>query len=78
MKYKKHYINNCSENIIFAIDNYINGFKAYRNRMILKSRLIDGLTFEELAEKFDMSVRQIKKIVYDSEVIISEHLRVEE
>ncbi|MBP5324135.1 MAG: hypothetical protein J6Y86_01405 [Pseudobutyrivibrio sp.] len=78
MKYTKHIINSSTDNIIFAINNYINGFKAYRNRMILKSRLIDGLTFEELAEKYDMSVRQIKKIVYDSEVIISEHLRVEE
>lgn len=78
MRYNKHHINDSSENIILAINNYINGFKAYRNRMILKSRLIDGLTFEELAEKYDMSVRQIKKIVYDSEVIISEHLRVEE
>lgn len=34
-----------------------------RNRSILKRRIIDGLTYENLAEEFDMSVRQIKKIV---------------
>lgn len=34
-----------------------------RNRHILKRRIIDGLTYEKLAEEFDMSVRQIKKIV---------------
>ena len=34
-----------------------------RNRKILKRRLLDGLTYEKLSEEFDMSVRQIKKIV---------------
>ena len=31
-----------------------------RNRDLLKRRLIDGLTYERLAEEFDMSVRQVK------------------
>lgn len=35
-----------------------------RNRRILKRRLIDGVTYEALAEEFDMSVRGIKKLVY--------------
>lgn len=35
-----------------------------RNRKILKRRLIDGVTYEALAEEFDMSVRGIKKLVY--------------
>jgi hypothetical protein len=38
-----------------------------RNRAILKRRLLDGICFEPLAEEFDMSVRQIKNIVYKSE-----------
>lgn len=33
-------------------------------REILKLRFIDGLTFEVIAEEVDMSVRQIKNIVY--------------
>lgn len=35
-----------------------------RNRKILKRRMIDGLTYEKIAEEFDMSVQQIKNIVY--------------
>ena len=44
-----------------AIDEWIH---SERDRAILKRRLIDGLTYECLAEEFDMSVRQIKSIVY--------------
>jgi hypothetical protein len=35
-----------------------------RNRRILKRRLIDGICYEPLAEEFDMSVRQMKNVVY--------------
>ena len=35
-----------------------------RNRNILKRRLIDGVCFEPLAEEFNLSVRQVKNIVY--------------
>lgn len=38
-----------------------------RDRSILKRRLLDGITYERLAEEFDMSVRQIKNIVYKGE-----------
>lgn len=38
-----------------------------RDRNILKKRLLDGLTYEKLAEEFDMSSRQIKRIVSKSE-----------
>lgn len=38
-----------------------------RDRKILKRRLIDGICFEPLAEEFDMSVRQMKRIVYKCE-----------
>lgn len=38
-----------------------------RNRNILKRRLIDGICFEPLAEEFDLSVRQVKNIVYRSQ-----------
>jgi DNA-directed RNA polymerase specialized sigma24 family protein len=45
-----------------------------RDREILVRRLIDGITFERLAEEFDMSVRQIKNIVYKAEQEILMHL----
>ena len=35
-----------------------------RNRAILKRRLIDGVCFEPLAEEFELSVVQVKRIVY--------------
>lgn len=49
------------------IDEWIIGRNAERNRKILKRRLLDGITYEKLAEEFDMSVRQIKTIVYRGE-----------
>ena len=47
----------------YLIDQWI---RSERDRAILKDRLINGLTFERLAEKHDMSVRQIQNIVYKS------------
>lgn len=38
-----------------------------RDRAILKRRLLDGLTFERLAEEFELSVRQTKTIVYKAQ-----------
>ena len=38
-----------------------------RDRKILRRRLVDGICYEPLAEEFDLSVRQIKNIVYKGE-----------
>lgn len=73
----KHKIDDRPDNIITAI-NMITGFKAYRNREILKARYVEGYTHEEIAEMFDMSPRQIKKICYDLEPFIIDNLRVED
>lgn len=45
-----------------------------RNRNVIKRRLLDGITYEKLAEEFDLSVRQIKSIVYKSENKIIKHI----
>lgn len=45
-----------------------------RNRAILKRKLLDGITFERLAEEFDLSTQQVKTIVYKCQEIISKHL----
>ena len=50
-----------------AIDEAIVGRNAERNRAILKRRLIDGICYEPLAEEFDLSVSQVKRIVYKQE-----------
>ena len=57
-----------------VIEEWVVGKNAQRNRSILKSRLIDGLTFEELSEKYDMSVRQIQNIVYKTQEKVFKHL----
>lgn len=46
-----------------AIEEWIVGNHAQRNRAILKRRLIDGICYEPLAEEFDLSVKQVKRIV---------------
>ena len=53
--------------MILLIDEYIH---SERDRKILKRRLIDGITYEGLAEEFDLSVTQIKRIIYRGEDII--------
>ena len=53
--------------ISYLIDEYIH---SERDRKILKRRLIDGLTYEELSEEFNLSVRHIKTIVYKQEQIL--------
>ena len=35
-----------------------------RDRRILERRLIDGLTFEKLAEENELSVSQVKRIIW--------------
>lgn len=54
-----------------AIDEWILNA---RHRMILKSRLIDGLTFDELSEMYYLSPRQIKRIVYKSQETLFRHI----
>ena len=45
-----------------------------RDRRLLERRLIDGVTFERLAEEFDMSDRQIRRIVYKLQEELFKHL----
>ena len=47
-----------------------------RDRKILKRRLLDGICYEPLAEEFDLSVRQVKNIVYKSEKRLFQHLPI--
>lgn len=70
--FKAHKIT--ADDISRTIDSYIVGRYAVRNRAILKSRLIDGLTYEQLAEMYDLSVSHIKNIVYKNEYTIYDNL----
>jgi len=57
--------------ILSLIDEHIH---SERDRKILKRRLVDGVTFERLAEEFDMSYSQVKRIVYRLQEVIFRHL----
>ncbi len=46
-----------------------------KHRAILKRRLLDGICYEPLAEEFDMSVTQIKRIVYKEQEKVFKHLK---
>lgn len=35
-----------------------------RDRALMHRRLIDGITQERLAEEFDLSVRQVQRLIY--------------
>ena len=52
-----------NQDICDTIDSYVRGRNGQRNRALLKRRLIDGITIEALAEEFDISVSQVKKII---------------
>lgn len=57
--------------IAYVIDEYIHN---ELHRKILKSRYIDGLTYEKIAETYDRSVRNVKNIIKKHETIIFKHL----
>lgn len=56
--------------IRMLIEEYIH---SERDRGILLRRLVDGMCYEPLAEEFQMSVRQIKNIVYKGEKKLFDH-----
>ena len=45
-----------------------------RDRLIVADRLFRSATYEQLAEKYDMSDRQIKNIVYKSIDRLERHM----
>ena len=45
-----------------------------RDRSILEDRYIDGMTLEKLAEAHEMSVSQIKRILYKGSETVFRHL----
>lgn len=68
---KENMIEYSNSQIEAIIDDYIH---SDRDRSLLKSRLIDGLTHEKLAEKYDLSVRQVKRLIYKKQEVVFKHL----
>lgn len=68
MKYD--FSNMPNSQINHLIDEWIHNEKY---RTVLKYRLLDGFTFEKIAEIMQMSDRHIKTIVYKSEEQLFKH-----
>ena len=47
-----------------------------RDRQILERRLIDGITFERLAEEQELSVSQVKRIIWKGSDIIFRKMKM--
>lgn len=58
-----HLVDLTKDELYYLIDQCIH---SERDRAILKRKLHDGITYERLAEEFDLSVGQTKNIVYKS------------
>ncbi len=57
--------------LVYLIDEWIHN---ERDRSIMKRRLIDGIVYERLAEEFDLSVKQVKRIVYKNQDKLFRHI----
>lgn len=69
--HKKQMIEYTNSQIAELIDEHIHN---QRDRAILKRRLIDGLTFDELSAEFSLSDSRIKTIVYKKQEKLFMHL----
>lgn len=57
-----------------AVDEWVIGKNGQRDRKILLRRLIDGITYERIAEEFELSVPQVKRIIQKRTDKIFRHL----
>jgi hypothetical protein len=57
--------------IINLINEYIH---SERDRQIMKRRLVDGICYEPLAEEFDLSTVQTKRIVFKQTSQLTSHI----
>lgn len=67
-------INNLSNDERNSLIN--NWIHSERDRNILRSRFIDGIKIETIAEDFDLSVRQINNILYDGKKTIEDKINL--
>lgn len=57
--------------IEYLVDEWVH---SQRDRQIVKSRLLDGLTFEKLSEVYSLSVTQTKTIVRKAQERLLSHV----
>ena len=64
----------CKSDIMNVMNEWVIGLHAKRNCDIYSMKVIDGFTFENVAEEFDLTDRQVKNIVYKVNDIVCAHL----
>lgn len=74
---RRRSLNLSKDDFYRVIDTYLIGFRAERNKKILEDFEIKGMTYEEIAAEYEMSVSQIKKIVKNSMDYLSEQVSKE-
>lgn len=57
--------------LVHLIDEWIH---SERDRAIMKRRLVDGIIYDDLAYEFNLSVKQIKRIVYKCQDKLFRHM----
>lgn len=45
-----------------------------RDRNIMIDRLVNGMCYEPLAEKYDLSVTQVKRIIYKLQMVVFKYI----
>ena len=59
-----------NQRVIELIDDYIHNA---RDREILRDNLVDGLSYNELANKYHLTYERIKKILKKGKIAIFKH-----
>lgn len=72
----KKYDDLSNSELATLIDEWVRGLHAERNREMLKDRLINGMLYELLAEKYNLSVRATQNIVYRASEQLFKHIKL--
>lgn len=59
------------DEIVYLIQQFL---FSRRDRSMTYDRLIEGMTYEELAEKYFLSVRQVKNIIHKCKESVFSHV----
>lgn len=64
----------CKTDVINVLQEWVIGRNALRNKAIFSRKVLDGFTFEAVAEEYDLTDRQVKNIVYKVNNIVCSHI----
>jgi len=64
----------CRSQLELVIYEWINGDNGERNRALVSRKLFGGISFEQLAEEFQLSPKQARIIFHKCEEIIYRHI----